>query len=100
MTTATLPTQEQVDRIAQELAPEVVSIGFRVGRDWSNDPAIYFRVVLSDEASRQSHLGATAIRIQDKLYERLNLLDSGYLPYFSFRSQSEQAKVQDDPRWD
>jgi hypothetical protein len=50
---ATLPTQEQVDRIAQDLAPDVVSISFRVGRDWSDDPAIYFRVVLSDEASKQ-----------------------------------------------
>jgi hypothetical protein len=97
---ATLPTQEQVDRIAQELAQDVVSIGFRVGRDWSDDPAIYFRVVLSDEASQLDRLAKTAKRVRETLFEKLSLLESTHLPYFSFRSQSEQTKMQDNPAWD
>ncbi len=48
---ATLPTQEQVDRIAHDLAPDVVRIRLNIAQDWSGDPAIYFRVILSDEAS-------------------------------------------------
>lgn len=97
---ATLPTQEHVDRIAQELAPNMVSIGFRVGRDWSDDPAIYFRVVLPDEASQLDRLGQTTKKVRETFYNKLNLLESTHLPYFNFRNQSEQAKVQDDPRWD
>jgi len=98
--TTTLPTQEQVDRIAQELAPDVVSIGFRVGRDWTDDPAIYFRVVLSDEASRRDRLTQATQKVKEIFDEKLNVWESTHIPYFSFRSQSEQAKVQDDPRWD
>ncbi len=53
---ATLPTQEQVDRIASGLAPDVVHIRFSTGRDWSEHPAFYFRVILSDKASRKERL--------------------------------------------
>lgn len=98
--TATLPTQEQVDQIAQELAPDVVSIGFRIGRDWSDDPAIYFRVVLSDEASRRDRLLKTTRNVDDVLSEKLGLNKLDHISYFSFRSQSEQAKMQGDPAWD
>ncbi|MGA2214082.1 MAG: hypothetical protein ABSH31_12470 [Bryobacteraceae bacterium] len=37
---ATLPTQEQVDRIARELAPDVVRIRLNVRHDWSGEPAL------------------------------------------------------------
>ena len=98
--TATLPTQEQVDRIAQELAPDVVHIRLQMGQDWSYDPAIYFRVVLSDEASQLDRLGKTAKRVRETLYEKLNLLELTHLSYIRFRSKSEQAKMRDDPAWD
>jgi hypothetical protein len=32
---ATLPTQEQVDRIALDLAPDVVRIRLNIAQDWS-----------------------------------------------------------------
>ena len=48
---STLPTQDQVDQVVlRELAPDVVRIRMNVTRDWTDDPAIYFRVILSDEA--------------------------------------------------
>ena len=97
--TATLPTQEQVDRIAQDLAPDVVSIGFRIGRDWSDDPAIYFRVILSDEASQPDRLFQTTKKVSNKLHEELGLDNLDHFPYIRFRSRSEQAKLQ-DPAWD
>ncbi len=95
---ATLATQEHVDRIAQELAPDVVRIRFQVGQDWSEDPAIYFRVILSDEASRLDHLSVTTNKVSDKLSEKLGLAESDHISYIRFRSQSEQAKLQ-DPAW-
>ena len=100
MTTATLPTQEQVDRIAQELAPDVVRIRLQIGQDWTEDPALYFRVILSDEASQLDRLGETTKRVRKTLHEKLNLLQLTHLPYVRFRSKSEQAKMQDDPAWD
>ncbi len=100
MTTATLPTQEQVDRIAQELAPDVVSIGFRFGRDWSDDLAIYFRIVLSDEASQRDRLLKTTQKVDNTVSEKLALNKLDHISYFSFRSQSEQAKMQGDPASD
>ena len=96
---ATLPTQEQVDRIVQDLAPDVVHIRMRVGHDWSEDPAIYFRVILSDEASRRDRLLEIIQRVRGKVRNELGLDALEHFPYFRFRSQSEQAKLR-DPAWE
>jgi hypothetical protein len=96
---ATLPTQQQVDRIARDLAPDVVRVRFNVGRDWSDDPAVYFRVILSDEASRGDRLAETTGRVSGKLLDELRLAELEHIPYFRFRSQSEQAKLH-DTAWD
>jgi hypothetical protein len=95
---ATLPTQEQVYRIARDLAPDVVRIRLRVAQDWSEHPAIYFRVVLSDDASRRDRLADVAELVRGKLFEELRLDELDHLPYFRFRSQSE-AKLR-GPAWD
>jgi hypothetical protein len=96
---ATLPTQEQVDRIADDLAPDVARIRLRVGRDWSDGPALYFRVILSDEASRRDRLADVTERVRKKVVDELRLDELEPFPYFKFRSQSEQAKLH-DPAWD
>jgi hypothetical protein len=98
--TATLPTQEQVDRIAQELAPDVVHIRLHIGQDWSEHPAIYLHIVLSDEASRLDRLRETTQKVSRKLEGALGLNElKDYITYARFRSQSEQTKMQ-DPVWD
>ena len=96
---ATLPTQEQVNRIARDLAPDVVRIRFNVGHDWSEDPALYFRVILSDEASRGDRLAEVTGLVRGKLFDELRLAELEHIPYFRFRNQSEQAKLH-DPAWD
>ena len=96
---ATLPTQEQVDRIARDLAPDVVRIRLNVSRDWSQDPAIYFRVILSDEASLGDRLADVAGRVRSTLFDELRLDELDHYPYFRFRSQSEQAKLR-EKAWD
>jgi hypothetical protein len=97
--TATLPTQEQVDRIVCDLAPDVVHIRFNVAQDWSEHPAVYFRVILSDEASHRDRLAHVAGLVREKLFDELRLAELDHLPYFRFRSRSEQAKLR-DPAWD
>ena len=93
MMTATAPTQEQVDLIARDLAPDVLRIRFRLDRDWSADSAIHFRIVLSDHASRPARLSDVAGTVRSRLTESLGLAESDRIPYFRFRSQSEQAKL-------
>jgi hypothetical protein len=96
---ATLPTQGQVDRIVRDLAPDVVHVRLRIARDWTDDPALYFKVVLSDEASHRDRLAGVAELVRGKLFAELRLDELDHLPYFRFRSQSEQAKLR-DPSWD
>lgn len=93
MITAALPTQEQVDRIAEELKPDVVRIRFQIGRDWSDDPSIKFRVVLSDEASRPERLPESTAKVRDHLAASLRLEDLDHIAYFRFRSRSEQEAL-------
>jgi hypothetical protein len=95
----TLPTQEQVDRIVSDLGPEVVHIRFNVAQDWSEHPAVYFRVILSDEATRRDRLADVTGLVREKLSDELRLADLDHIAYFRFRSRSEQAKLQ-DPAWD
>ena len=91
----TAPTQEQVDHIARELAPDVVRIRLRLGEDWSNDPAIYFRIILSDEASQPGRLSEVVRTVRGKLNDSFNLWESDRIPYLRFRSQSEQEKIRE-----
>jgi hypothetical protein len=96
--TATLPTQEQVDRIAQELAPDVVRIRLDVKPDWTDDPALYFRVTMSDESSRRDRMWDATELVRARVIDELRLEALEHHPYFRFRSYSEQAELQ-DPQW-
>lgn len=96
---ATLPTQDDVNKIAEQLRPDVVRIRIDVGKDWSDDPALYFRVTLSDEAARKKgHLAELSGRVAGELFEQLGLSGLEHIPYFNFRSESDQKKLQ-DPAW-
>jgi hypothetical protein len=97
--TITRPNEEQVERIARDLAPDVVRIRFNVGQDWSEHAAIYFRVILSDAASRPDRLAEVTGMVRTRLFDELGLWESDLLPYIRFRSQSEQAKLR-EAKWD
>jgi len=94
--TSTLPTQEQVDRIAAELAPDVVRIRLNIKPDWSECPAMYFKITLSDEASQDRMLSHVARRVREELVARLGLDQFEHFPYFRFRNVSEQAILRDE----
>jgi len=79
--------------------PELGVVNFRytLEDDWSGDPAIFFWVTLSDEAARMPKLSDNADRIQDLVTQRVDFArEWDLIPYFSFRSQSEQAKLKDE----
>ena len=75
----------------------VVNLRYTVDNDWSGDPAIFFWITLSDDAARRATLSQTSRRIVDSITQRLDPIGQwGRFPYFSFRSQSEQARLQDE----
>lgn len=85
-----------VQRIASGLAPDVVRIRFNVGRDWSEHAAVYFRVTLSDAASRRDRLAAVAGMVRERVVDELGLSESDPISYFRFRSESEQAQLKSE----
>lgn len=77
----------------------MVRIRFNMAQDWSEHPAIYFRVVLADDATRRDRLADVTGRVSSKLFDELGLESIDYSPYFRFRSHSEQVRLQ-DPAWE
>jgi hypothetical protein len=71
--------------------PGVVNLRYTLENDWSGDPAIFFWITLSDEEAHPAILPQTTRRITNFITQQLDQWD--LIPYFNFRSQSEQAKL-------
>jgi hypothetical protein len=75
----------------------VVKLRYTFDDDWSGDPAIFFWITLSDDAARKEVLSQTSRLVTDFITHRLDpMAQWGMIPYFNFRSQSEQAKLKED----
>jgi hypothetical protein len=93
---------QKVDEVARKFPDEVVRIRHSFSRDWDGDPAIYFRIVVTDEARRNLPLAVLTGRIEDTLIRDLALFNSEYsvyIPYFEFRTKAEQDRSK-DPEWE
>ena len=84
-----------VSEVLQEMAPDVVRIRHNIAQDWSDDWAVYFRVLISDEAGR-TRLGEVTRKVQKLLESKLKPLSMGLLSYYNFRGVSEQAAIRED----
>ena len=82
--------------LGPELGPDVVTLRYSLDKDWTDDPAIYFRVVLSDQAGKRDRLRESARRVTSIIEQHLEPVEQwGLLYYFNFRSQSEQEALKD-----
>jgi DNA-directed RNA polymerase subunit L len=90
-----LRIDQAVAEVARQMAPDVAYIRYEIGWDWSGDPAIYFRVVLSDAAA-DKRLREAATQVVRRLDERLDFQSMGLYPYHHFRSVSEQADLREE----
>lgn len=93
---------QKVEEVARKFPGEVVRIRHSFSRDWDGDPAIYFRVVLANEAGQRHRLSELTHRIEDALIKDLALYQSEYsvyIPHFDFRARSEQERSK-DPKWE
>ena len=84
-----------VAQVAEQLRPNVVRIQHEFGDDWTGEPSVFFMVILSDASSRRDRLLTIANEVSTALVQQVAPLEEwGVFPYFSFRSQSEQAKLE------
>jgi hypothetical protein len=86
-----------VEEVERNLAPDVVRIRFDIGEDWSGQWAIFFRVVLTDDAAK-NRLREVASNVVWGLARQLDFTAMGVFPYHNFRSASEQGALQ-EPAW-
>ena len=86
---------EAVRAVEDALKPDVVRIRYSIGKDWNDEQAIYFRVVLSDDAAAYRPPKVTG-DVESRLEQRLDYLALGFHPYHNFRSESEQAALQEE----
>jgi hypothetical protein len=91
---------QSVDAAIGKLDPqEVVHVAYSIGNDSTDEPAIFFRIVLTDAASREDRLGDVAQHVESTLSNSIRPIENwGLTPYFSFRSFSEQS-IRSDPEW-
>lgn len=88
-----------VEQVTQKLGGDVVRVRHSVGSDTGGDPSIFFRIVLTDAASRKETLGQVVRKVEKIVFDEIHPYENwGLIPYFSFRSQSEVAG-RDDPAW-
>jgi hypothetical protein len=84
-----------VSEVERLLAPDVVHIRFELAPDWSGDPSIFFRVLLSDEVT-EARLHHVTRQVRNCLDDRLDFIGMGLFVYHNFRSVSEQAVLREE----
>ena len=84
-----------VKRATRALAPDVVRIRYSLDNDWIGDPSVFFRIVLSDDASSKAQLSDIAEKVALRILNEVKTEELGLHPYFNFRSFSEQAQLQE-----
>jgi hypothetical protein len=89
--------QKKLNGILPQPALGVVRWHYTYGTDWSGEPAIYFWVVLTDDASKKQNLRKATDEFTNVISRQVDFLnDWGLIPYFHFRSESEQEVLQDE----
>src|SRR5579863_3803898 len=87
-----------VRRVQRSLARSVVRIRYDLDEDWAGRPSIFFRVLLTDQASKPENLREVGQRVRQRIIDEANTDRWGVLAYFNLRSESEQSQLK-DPAW-
>jgi hypothetical protein len=88
-----------VQRAERKLAPDVVRIMYSFTENWQGELSLFFRIVISDEASDPDRLRQTTQRIIAMISREIKSGELGLETYFNFRSRSEQAILR-EPSWE
>jgi hypothetical protein len=89
----------EIAKAIGKLGRDAVRVNYSLGTDSTGEDSIFFRIVLTDAASREDRLAEVTSRIATILFDEIRPHENWrLLPYFSFRSKSEQEK-RNDPEW-
>jgi hypothetical protein len=89
----------EITKAKQNLGRDVVHVSYNLGSDATGEPSIFFRITLTDAASREDRLAEVTSRVAMILFDEIRPFENwGLNPYFNFRSQTEQQKC-NDPEW-
>jgi hypothetical protein len=83
-----------IDIVIRQLSPDVKRIFFEVGPDWSGDEAVFFRILISDDAA-EFRLRETTQKAVGMLESFLNPETMGLRVYHNVRSVSEQEALRE-----
>ena len=87
-----------VAKAASVLPHPIVSVTPSLGTDWNGESAVFFQIVLADGMPRDQLLNLTK-QISRAIVQQVQPLEEwGVLPYFDFRTQSEQSRIK-EPTW-
>jgi hypothetical protein len=82
-----------VAQAASALPAPIVSVTPSLGTDWNGESAVFFQIVLADGTPRGQLLILTK-QISQAIVQQVQPLELwDVLPYFDFRTQSEQARI-------
>ena len=89
---------EAVTQAKSTLDPsEVRDVRFTVGRDAGGEPAIFFGILLTLQASRPARIGEVTGRVATTLFDQLQPYNNwGLQPYFNFTSDPVNFQ---NPAW-
>ena len=91
--------EKAIDKVVRRLGPEVVRIRYNLDEDWTGEPAIFFRVVLTDSAARDPKRRGATQKVIEHVFDDLQPQGNwGRYPYFNFLSKSDSLKI-NDPAW-
>ena len=77
--------------VVRDMTPAVKGIDYEIAQDWSGAWTIFFRVLLSDEASERARLRDVVTQVVWRVSERIDIPGLGLFPSFDFQSESERA---------
>ena len=87
-----------VSQAASSLPRQIISVTPTLGTDWDGEPAVFFQILLADGTPSAELLSVTQ-QFSRALVQHLEPLEEwGVLPYFNYRTQSEQARIK-EPTW-
>jgi hypothetical protein len=88
---------KSLNALTSLMPPAVVNWRYTIDNDWSGDPALFFWVTLSDQASRPENLPQITKYITGIITNHIDPMGEwGLIPYINFRSQSEQARLKEE----
>jgi len=81
------------------LAPDVKRILYSIAPDWTGQESLFFRIVLTDEASEPKPLRKIVLHVPQTINKAIKAEELGLQTYFTYRSKSETEEER-DPEWE